>query len=100
MTEECKKEILEYVESQGWFDNTDIIDISINFLDPSYFYQSKKGRGRSDRILHVWSSDYEKMDKYLLEFIGHILKKHNIKKMTVHGDYQSNDWTFNTIKKI
>ncbi|PCI28624.1 hypothetical protein COB55_03665 [Candidatus Wolfebacteria bacterium] len=102
MTEKCKKEIEEYVESQKW-NNVTIFD-HFNLIYPSYFYYSSKGEKR--KLHELWLHDEHKMNKHMLEFFGHILKKHNITKVDVHKldckpgniiEYTSKDWKFDTI---
>ncbi len=107
MTEQCKKDIEEYVSSKGWINNK--IFYEDKFIR-NYFYRSKKGI--KNNFLEQWGNGIEKMDKYLLEFIGHILRKHNIIEIEIKDSpydndnfdkkiciYSSKDWKFNNILK-
>lgn len=102
MTEECKKEIEQYVQSKGWNNRVLFKD---NKLIGSYFYYSKKGIKR--KLGNKWEKDPENMDKYLLEYIDHILRKHNIIKIIINestiddikvNTYSSKDWKINNIE--
>lgn len=100
MTKEFEKYLLEFVRSNGWInDNEPIISVfGDDRIAPPYFYNSKKGLEKG--LLHNWAYNLEKIDKYLLEYVSDILKKHNITKIYVHSGYQSDDWSLNNIKKI
>ncbi|PCI28715.1 hypothetical protein COB55_03545 [Candidatus Wolfebacteria bacterium] len=72
-----------------------------------YFYWSEKGKNRN--LEEKWEKNKIKMDKYCLEYIGHILKKHKVKRIYVSsiGDtklddktYTSTDWKFENIEHI
>lgn len=97
-----RREIHQYLENNDWvntYDNLwytqgDVIDLSCY-----YFCGCKK---YDDNKMDDWEADGPN-DKYVLEYIGQILRKHKIKEVWVDGDmwkYQSEKWTFDTIKKI
>ncbi len=98
MTDQCKLEIIDYVDKRGWF--YDGYLFKSNTICPSYFFFSIKGKGEG--LEKRWEYDPEKMDKYLLEFIGPILKKYNIKEINVfwNREYQSDTWEFNYIYRL
>ncbi|PCI28358.1 hypothetical protein COB55_03995 [Candidatus Wolfebacteria bacterium] len=104
LTEECKKEIKEYLIKNGWecrlplFENDE--------LSRGYFLHSKKSiRNKlKDRFNYkngVWGWSYKSFDKCLLEYIGPILRNHNIIKFTIcHGfTYTSTTWKYNDITR-
>jgi hypothetical protein len=104
---ECEEEIDGYVRDKGYELNKVFTDISIS---RDYFYNSYKGNNKD--LENLWNSDYIKMDKYLLEFIGHILRKYKITNVNIeeHGGvneplhqkvnlntYISSDWKLENI---
>jgi len=109
MTEECRKEIINYVHLKGFsykgYDNIQLFgdDYTINrghYLNSegSTKRKIKKRYGRTNKVTGGWIE----LDKYFLEFIGHILRKYMIYEVDFGFDntYQSIDWKFEDIKRI
>ena len=114
MNEDCKREIEDYVKSQGWF-NLELFNPDakgVIFICESYFCYSKKGADRN--LMNKYGKPCRRgdgeMSKYLLEYIGHILRKHNIKIIKVRSminslrwgveedkSYTSDNWKLNNI---
>ena len=80
-----KTEIEEYLIQEGWTNDSlyhHPYDDHIG-IDMTYFTYSFKGR---DRKLHInYSDDDKKLAIYLLEFIGHILRKYNVRDIQVEN---------------
>ncbi len=102
ISEQVREEIKEYVFLDGW-SNKSLLTVGLYItIYPSYFCYSKKGKQKN--LLEKWAKDPEKMDKYLLEYLGHILRKYKITEMVVFNDkcdnkYVSDNWNFKDIKK-
>ena len=104
-----KKEIHKYLIDNDWdgdyYDmiyrgDEDVHDGAIIDMDNEYFSrsESKKSRIFNMRAWDIPNGEY--YDKYLLEYIGHILRKYKIREVWVSGQnwkYMSDKWTFNTI---
>ena len=107
MTKECKKEIESYLEDQGYMNTILFTDDDIS---RDYLYWSTKGVKKG--LATLWDNDTEKTDKYFLEFIGFILRKHKITEIGIvnagtisktHGTnglktYYSYNWKFESIQ--
>jgi len=103
LPKKCKEEIKSYVDSKGF----DIIGGKFSLFEDDkicrgYYIDSQKGIKR--KFADRFGLDYEwvTLDKWFLEFIGHILRKYKINNIEfAHNDrYTSTEWKFNNIKKI
>jgi len=84
LTKECAQEIGIYVTQQGWVSDGHSIFRGVDYnISRSYFIECKKGLHRD--IEKVFNKNNHLFDRYFLEFIGHILRKHNI--TTVRMNY-------------
>jgi len=114
MTEECKKEITEYVDSKGFKLDVTLCEFyNINNppkgyeliynhrINRGYYMDSKEGIKRNIENMDYGGQGWINLDTYFLEFIGHILKKHNIKiiQFAASGTYESTNWKFEKYKK-
>ncbi|PCI28674.1 hypothetical protein COB55_03610 [Candidatus Wolfebacteria bacterium] len=94
MTEECKKEIEEYVVSRGWIEEEYGCLFIGDSINDRYFYMSKKGE---ERRMGATLTGGE-FDRYLLNYISPILNKHKITIVSIsHETYKSTDWKFDNI---
>lgn len=96
MDNKCKHEIKNYIQSQGWlnrslFNQDD--SITMSYFTGKY---CKKGVDRS--IREKWNDNRIKLEKHFLDYIGHILRKHNVKEVSIgHILYSSPSWKFKDI---
>jgi len=101
----CKEEIDKFIISNGWkSERTMYTEV---FLSRDYLLTSKKGMERKLRERYF---DYSKkglkqreleFDRYFLDYIGHILRKHKVKVIDMFtGRFESTDWQFDNIKRI
>jgi len=102
MTEECKKEIDEYtlykeVREEG---NTLFHDNSSTIWRPPII-DSKKGIDQKLLEKFIQPRKHSVIDRYFLEYIGHILRKHSITEVEVISErtYYSTTWKFDDIKQ-
>ncbi|PCI28676.1 hypothetical protein COB55_03620 [Candidatus Wolfebacteria bacterium] len=102
MTEECKQEIKDYIDSKGFsYNRNSNVKFYGSGIHRGYYIDSEEGKNRKfsgfsyDGGDHQWES----LDKYFLEFIGHILRKHDITEVNLSYDiYESNNWKFGSIE--
>ena len=73
------KDLKEYVTSKGWNDEDFLVIGNEDGIAYTYFTLCKKGEQRN--LQEKWKKDPEKMDKYLLEYLGKILRKHKITRI-------------------
>jgi hypothetical protein len=103
ITEECKKDIIEYLYNNGWGTHIPVFwDYRSCEISRSYFLDSKKGISKQLNKNHFSLDKWASFDKYLLEYIGPILRKHNIIHFTIWDNYQygSQTWKFDDIKHL
>jgi len=114
MTEKCKKEIIQYIDSKGFKLDKDkilskcfpLFNKKNNRIARGYFIRSNAGDLKNLNQIHNKEGD-DYIDCYFLEFIGHILRKYKVKKvkfLSTFGNngevkYESSDWKFENIKK-
>jgi len=104
LTEECKKEIEVYVVSMGYSPDHGVpLFKTNNKLTRTYFAYSKEDKKRN-LSKYIGRNNHVNFDKYLLEFIGHILRKHKIYNFEMVGIpgyvYISNTWRYEDIVKL
>ena len=99
-----KKEIHKYLVKNNWtgeYDRLWFHKENIICINHHYFAECEK-RNEVFEKKH-WYVDSNYYDKYLLEYIGHILIKYKITEIGVDGlnwKYKSDKWTYNTINRI
>ena len=103
MNEKIRQEIKEYLKSEGY------IDLRFLWIGDGHMYMGTildSDKCKTDNLYESYSSDPIKLEKYFLEFIGHILRKHNIKEFIIcdvinpgifDRVYVSNGWEFDNI---
>ena len=103
LPKKCKEEIKSYVDSKGF----GIIEKEFSLFENDkicrgYYIDSQEGIKRKFGKEFGFMYKWETLDKWFLEFIGHILRKHKINNIEFLGDstYTSTDWKFNNIKKL
>ncbi|PCI28441.1 hypothetical protein COB55_03910 [Candidatus Wolfebacteria bacterium] len=102
MTEEFKKDLKEYLDKSSWVNINDPLILYNEYISRSYFLHSKRGEGGRLRDKWILEQEYEKYDKYLLNYLSPILNKHNIKEISVGHirKYESLNWSIDTIRSI
>ncbi len=110
ITEECKKEIEEYLKIKNYFKiNSAVWNIKDQYCKNEFYIDIviQADRSYENRLIYEYKQNPEKMDKYFLEYIGHILKKYDLKEFkicdvlndgTTHRTYKSTDWKFKNIE--
>jgi len=105
MTEECKKEIINYLIKEEWLNKDNEHFITPSFINGSMyihiFLLKTSIKGINRKILIRIKQNQETYERYFLEYIGFILKKHNMKEVSIYTTtYTSTSWKFKEIKRI
>jgi len=107
MNEEIKKEIEEYLKSKDFHKSSTMV-----WYQRSNFYIDiiiETDKGNSKDLYERYEREPIVVDKYFLEFIGHILRKYNIKKFSTCNamgatfkirTYRSTKWKYDNIIEI
>ncbi|PCI27756.1 hypothetical protein COB55_05105 [Candidatus Wolfebacteria bacterium] len=94
MTKECKGEIKVFVQLNGWARGTYPLIYDDNISRSSII---KSAEGKKRNIVDLFNKNNHDFDRYFLEFIGHILRKHKITKIRMNYYYISKTWKFDDI---
>ena len=105
-----QKDVIKYLVSKGYSGikpfwgspktNSERLQIWCGYNDE---FDSIFGcdEGMKRNLMKIYKENNDRFNKHCLEYIGHILRKHNITKQTINSvEYKSTIWNFKNIKQV